>query len=407
MGFKDFFNWGKSPVSQAAPKKEVREMALTIAQEFTDRNRKDIDGWRQHLRAAENPDDPRWYGMQDTIEDLILDAHLASVIDVRKSATLNHRGYVRDKITKKELDEQTDFLNKQWFFEFLDNALDSVFKKYTVAQFFRINDLPKFSIIPRRNICPQKARMYLEVAGNEYVNYLEVPNVIEIMHPSKFGLINDVIPNVIWKRNALQSYAEFTERFSKPLITATTNNTAEVPKIEKSLQNLGDSGTGVLPYGTTITIHDLANAGNPEKTYIENAKLQNNEVSKRMVGSTTMVDEGANRSQTEIHEKTLDDKIALADRRNMMFCINDQLFPILQNLGFDFDNTKHEYVFDETEDQTLTQQWSIAKEAMELGYELDEEELRKTYNLPIIGKRAASNVLDTGKTPTAFSGNFR
>lgn len=406
MAFKDFFSWGKSAVAQATPTQDTNDLVLKIAQEFQDRNRKDIDGWRQNLRAAENPEDPRWSGMQDMIDDLILDAHLASVIDVRKSATLNHRGYVRDKTTKVQLDEQTDFLNKQWFFEFLDNALDSVFRKYTVAQFFRVNDLPSFSVIPRRNLCPQKGRMYLEVAGNEYINYLEVPNVIEIMHTSKFGLINDVIPNVIWKRNALQSYAEFTERFGKPLITATTGNRAEVDKIEKGLKNLGDSGTGVLPYGTTITIHDLANAGNPEKTYIENAKLQDNQVSKRMVGSTTMVDEGANRSQTEIHEKTLDDKIALSDRRNMMFCINDQLFPILKNLGFNFDNTKHEYVFDETEDQTLSEQWAIAKEAMELGYEMDIDELIKTYNLPIKGKKEISP-LNTGNNPVAFTGNFR
>ncbi len=406
MAFKDIFSWGKTPVSQGTPKQDTNDIVFKIAQEFQDRNRKKIDGWRQSLTAAENPEDPRWSSMQDLIDDLILDAHLASVIDVRKSATLNHRGYVRDKTTKIQLDEQTDFLNKQWFYEFLDNALDSVFRKYTVAQFFRINDLPRFSIIPRRNICPQKGRMYIEVAGNEYINYLEVPNVIEIMHTSKFGLINDVIPNVIWKRNALQSYAEFTERFSKPLITATTGNRAEVDKIDKGLKNLGDSGTAVLPFGTTIEIHDLANAGNPEKTYIENAKLQDNQVSKRIVGSTTMVDEGANRSQTEIHEKTLDDKIAMSDRRNMMFCINDQLFPVLQNLGFNFDNTKHEYVFDETEDQTLSEQWTIAKEAMELGYEMDTDELIKTYNLPIKGKKEISP-LNTGKSPVAFTGNFR
>lgn len=401
MGLFDFLK--KSPVAATADKQKlVNDIVLQIAQEFQDRSRKNITKWRDSNTAAESPDDPRWYILQDLIDDLILDAHLASVIDVRKAATLNHRFYVRDKKTKETLDEQSNFLNRQWFYEFLDSALDSVFKKYTILQFFKINDLPTFKLIPRRNICPQLGRMYLEVGGNQFVNYNEVPNVIEIMHTSKFGLINDVMPNVIWKRDALQAYAEFSERFGKPLITATTNNKAEAPRISKSLVDLGDSGTGVLPTGTTITVHDLANAGNPEKTYIENAKLQDNQVSKRMIGSTTIVDEGANRSQTQVHVATLDDKIAQSDKRNMIFCVNDQLFPVLQNLGFPFNPESMEFVFDETEDLTLNQQWEITKGAIDAGFELDIDELVKTFNLPIIGKREVQNPLNTG-----FSANFQ
>ena len=403
MNLFNLFKKDKTPIAAAIDKKAlVNDLIVKIAQEFQDRSRKNVTKWRESNTAAESPDDPRWYLLQDLIDDLILDAHLASVIDVRKYATLNHRFYVRDKKTKETLDEQTDFLNKQWFYEFLDNALDSIFRKYTVVQFFKVNDLPTFKVIPRRNICPQLSRMYLEVTGSDYINYIEVPNVIEIMHTSKFGLINDVIPNVIWKRDALQAYAEFSERFGKPMITATTNNKAEAPKISKSLVNLGDSATGVFPNGTTITIHDLANAGNPEKTYIENAKLQDNQVSKRFIGSTTIVDEGANRSQTQVHISTLDDKIALSDKRNMIFCVNDQLLPVLQNLGFPFNPDTMEFVFDETEDLTLNQQWEITKSAIDSGYEMDADELKKTFNLPITGKKEKQNQLNTG-----FSANFR
>lgn len=400
MSLLDFFK--RTPVAAVDKQKLVNDIVLQIAQEFQDRSRKNIKKWRDSNTAAENPEDPRWYFLQDLIDDLILDAHLASVIDVRKTATLNHRSYVRDKNTQEKLEEQTNFLNTQWFYEFLDSALDSIFRKYTIAQFFRVNDKPVFKLVPRRNICPQLGRMYLEVSGSAFINYNEVPNVIEIMHTSPFGLINDVIPNVIWKRDALQAYAEFSERFGKPLITATTHNPADAPKISKSLVALGDSGTGVLPTGTTIEVHDLANAGNPEKTYIENAKLQDNQVSKRMIGSTTIVDEGANRAQTQVHLGTLDDKITQSDRRNMIFCVNDQLFPVLQNLGFPFNPETMEFVFDETEDLTLNQQWEITKSAMEAGYEMDAEELKKTFNLPITGKKQVQNPSNTG-----FSANFQ
>lgn len=120
-----------------------------------------------------------------------------------------------------------------------------------------------------------------------------------------------------------------------------------------------------------------------------------------MIGSTTIVDEGANRSQTQVHMETLDDKIAQSDKRNMIFCVNDQLFPVLQNLGFDFNTDKHEFVFDETENMTLSDQWTIVSEAMDHGFEMDIEELKKTYNLPITGKKEIAN------PKNGLTGNFQ
>lgn len=110
-----------------------------------------------------------------------------------------------------------------------------------------------------------------------------------------------------------------------------------------------------------------------------------------------MVDEGANRSQTQVHQDTLDDKISAADKRMIMFVVNDKLFPLLQRFGLPFDNTKMAFQFDETEDLSLTEQWKITSEAMNK-FELDENEVKKTFNLPIIGKKT------TADTPPA--GNF-
>jgi phage gp29-like protein len=400
MEFKDLF---KRPVKAATQTKTVSsDIILKIAQEFQDRSRKDIQKWRQAITAAENPENPRWYLMQDLIDDVMIDAHLSSVIGIRKSATLNHRFYVLDKNENKKLDEQTDLLTKRWFYDFIDVALDAISRKYTLLQFFREGDTVKFDIIPRRNVCPQLKRIYMEVGADNFIDYSAYPNVIEVVHNSKFGLINDVAANVIWKRNLMQSNAEFSERFGMPLITATTSNKADAARIDNALKNLGEAGTGVLPNGTEIKVHALANAGNPEKVYLEPATFHDNQVSKRFLGSTTITDEGANRNQTQVHIETLDDKLALDDKRLIMFTVNDMLFPVLQSFGFPFDNTKMAFQFDETEDLTLTEQWSMTNEAL-AHYELDENEIQKTFNLPIKSKKTRdSNPLQGG-----FSANFR
>ena len=57
--------------------------------------------------------------------------------------------------------------------------------------------------------------------------------VLEIGKKDDLGLINNIIPNLIWKRNVAQSWADFCERFDMPMVTATTNATRadEIDKI--------------------------------------------------------------------------------------------------------------------------------------------------------------------------------
>lgn len=382
-----------SPIAQPST-----DIILKVIQEVKDLSRKDIKKWRDAMTAASDMTDPRWYILQDLFDYLSTDGHLGSVAEIRKAATLNHPFYIVD-LNGEEIPEQTELLQKKWFFDFIENCLDAVFRKFSVMQFGRDGDNVIFDMIPRRHVCIQNKRIYTEYSGSKFIDYSQEPNVIEVLDKSEFGIMNDIVPNLIWKKNLLQSNAEFSERFGFPLITAMTSNKADAPRIEKALKNLGEAGTGVLPKGSEIQVHALANAGNPEKVYLDPVKAHDNQVSKRYIGSTTIVDEGANRSQTTVHVETLDDKLALKDRRLITFIINDQLLPILQNLGFPFDNTKMKFKFDETESLTLEQEWKITSEALQY-FDLDQDEIQKKFRLKINGVKQQP-------TGGGLSGNFQ
>lgn len=400
MNFKNFFKRVETQSVASLPMAITKaatapqnDISIKLLQEFTDRSRKDVKKWRDAIVLAEYQGNPRWFQYQDLLSDLVMDAHLASVIDIRKAATMNHRFYVVDQ-KGEELPEQTAFLNQKWFFEFLECTIDATFYKYSVMQFFKGIEVPYFSLIPRRNCCPQNKRVYIEIMGDAFIDYSMEPDVIEVLHGSPFGILNDIVPNVIWKRNALQSYAEYSEKYGQPLITATTQNKTEVARIEAQLKLLGESAQAVLPQGTTIEIHDMANAGDPEKCYLVQARFQDEQSSKRLIGSSTMADAATNRSQTEVHERTLNDKIAASDKRHIMFTVNGQLMPMLQRLGYKFDNTRMFFKFDETEELNLTEHWKIVNEAMSV-FEIDEAWVSKTFNFPITGRKAGASLVDT------------
>ena len=379
-----------SNVGSSLPKSDLY-IINKIVNEFKDRSRKQIKTWRDGMTSAEDPENPRWYMLQDMFDDTI-DGHLASVVDTRKMTTTNHRFYVVDKKSGEQLEEQTQFLDKKWFFDFMDYALDAIFKKYTLIQVLRGAEEPEISFIERRNVCPKFKRVYTEVSGDKFIDYSAETDVIEINHHSSFGILNDVMPNCIWKKNAMQAWAEFGEKFGMPLISATTANVKDVGRIETMLKKMGEAAQAVLPTGTTVQVHDLANAGNPKAVYESQGNFHDNQISKRILGGTMVSDNGASRSQSEVHERTLDDKISVADQRFFRFLVNDQLFPILQSLGFPFDNTKMKFQFDETESLSLTEHWKIVSEATDK-FDFDDkgvEWIAKTFNLPITGIKAVA-----------------
>lgn len=410
MEFKNFFGRKSksidTPINAAStlPKSDLY-IINKIVDEFKDRSRKQIKQWRDAMTAAENPENPRWYMLQDLYDDTI-DAHLASVIDTRKMTTTNHRFYVVDKKSGEQLEEQTQFLDKKWFFDFLDHILDAIFKKYSLIQVLRGTEDPEISFVYRRNVCPQFKRIYLEVSADRFIDYSVETDVIEINHNSSFGILNDVMPNCIWKKNAMQAWAEFGEKFGMPLISATTANVKDIPRIEAMLKKMGEAAQAVLPAGTTITVHDMANAGNPKAVYESQGNFHDNQISKRILGGTMVSDNGSSRSQSEVHERTLDEKISVADQRFARFVVNDQLFPILQSLGFPFDNTKMKFQFDETEELSLTEHWDIVSDAVDK-FEFDEkgiEWIAKTFNIPIIGRKAvAPNNTDKTNPKSSFN----
>lgn len=396
----------KSKPGQVAAKDSV--IISQLAKEAVDRSRSEIKKWRQAMAAIDDPENPRWALLQDLLENLSTDGHLMACIQIRKSATLANRFYIKDRTTGKEQPEKTNLLMAEWFHSIMDQLLDSIFKGYTVIE---LADPTANSWVmwPRRNICPQLQRLYFEVFGDKHIVYTDpafLKNVLELRSSYPFGILNDIVPQLIWKRNAQQAWADFTERFGIPLVSATTNKSdkKELDRIQAMLNALGQSATALLPEGTTITIHDQSTKGDPYKIFQEQIRTSNDEVSKRILGGTMITDNGSSRSQSEVQERTLDYKIAESDRRLIEFFVNGKLIPLLRQWGFSFSDND-QFIFDRSEELNLSDHWKIVNEAS-LTYEMDQEWVSNRFNLQIVGlKKQTAPEPPTGKK--GIAANFQ
>lgn len=98
------------------------------------------------------------------------------------------------------------------------------------------------------------------------------------------------------------------------------------------LQALGEAAQAVLPEGTTIDVKE-SKTGDAYMVFDKQIERANTELSKAVLGGTMLTDNGSSRSQSEVHERNLDDKLSEDDRRIVTFTVNDQLIPMLALWG--------------------------------------------------------------------------
>jgi hypothetical protein len=383
-----------------------KQVVVQIIQEFKDLSRRELDTWRQALQAIEAPK-PNWQPLQDFYDYLDADGILGVSIELRLAATLGKKYMVYSKSSGKETIDKTNiFLHKEWFFNFMYEFLYTNFKKYTLAQLVDPVTM-KWYYIPRRNYVPERNFIKTEAAGEKGI-YADDPAfdrnpIIAVQSRNKYGILNDIIPNLIWLKNARQCWDEFAQKFGIHLVTATSNSRdkKELDRMEAMLKSLGEAATGVFPQGTEIKIHDSATKGDPYNVFLKSIELDLKVVTTRVLGGSMITMDGSSRSQAEVHERNLHHGLALFDKMLIQFVVNDYLMPVMAKFGYPFTDDDA-FKFDESESLTFKEQWDILSGILD-HYEVEDGYVAEKFNIPIIGKKQASSTTASANFNTANS----
>lgn len=287
------------------------------------------------------------------------------------------------------MDERlTDFFCGEWFFDFMDYALDSIFRGFTLLE---LTDSTKlhFSLIPYRNVIGSQNKVLLEIGTEKFIDYSFgfEHSLIRIGKPTDLGILADLCGQLIWKRNAQQSWAEFAEKFGMPLLSVktTSQDTAEIARLQRMLDTLGEAARAVLPDGSSLEVVPFS-SGDAYNVYDMQIERINGEISKPITGGTMITDDGSSRSQSEVHKDNLDYKLAEQDRRMIQFIVNGQLIPMLYYWGYDINPDKYKFQFDYSFELTLTEHWQIVSQMLN-HYEIPTDWLAETFNVPITKER--------------------
>jgi len=379
---------------------QTKGVQIQVINEFKDRNRKDNQDWMDAQTLATDPEKPRWAMLQDIFDKVSEESHFQSQWELRTDACTCSNYMIINK--QGEIDqEKTKIFKGEWFEKFMLQVLEAKLKKYSVLQLQQINPI-LFYHVPRRNYVLQQKLVLAKVSedkGIDLNNPAFASSVITIEDYSDFGIINSLVPVLNWKANTIMAWAEATEKYGLPplIATSTKSDTKSLQTIQDMLKQAGESLVAVLPEGTKIEVMSNYEKIDPEKMFGGLMKACDEYISKRLVGGTMISDNGSSRSQSETHQKNLDDKIAESDKRRIEYVVNGQLIPILRANGIAFADGDV-FAFDRTQKLTLKEHFEIVKGILEK-YDVEEDWLIKTFQVPIIGKKVAAQ-------PTTNNGNF-
>jgi len=384
-------------------------LAKIIAQ-FKDQNRAEIKKWRTALSAAKHPETPKMFALQDLIDNLGQDGHIMSQFELRKNETLCNTFAIIDRKNGQQNEEKTELFKSKWFFDFMNMVLERVRGGYRLIELQNPATMD-FALIPPRNTCGPLRRIYVDTSDSVGIDYSVgyERTIIEVGQPFDLGIMADLCGCLIWKRNAIQSWAEYTERFGMPMITATTNksSTNDINKLEGMLKTLGEAAQAVLPEGTTIDIKDFQGK-DAYQVYDKLIERMNSEMSKPVVGGTMVTDNGSSRSQSEVHERNLE-TTAWRDKREIEFLVNDKLIPLMQSWGWNVNPDTDKFIFEESYDITLDKHWTIVQGMLQEGYDVDQDWMSRQFNVKLVGKRTipAAQPAKMSDKPGSFSANFK
>jgi len=308
------------------------------------RRSQDIEKWRAAMRTAEATI-PRRTELYDLYEDILLDAHLRSVIDKRIMAVTNVDWTFLDT-NNKEVEAMNKFIDTPEFETLLIEIMQSKFWGYSMIEFdFHQDGTIGIFNIPRKHIRPELGLITYEQTGDTGTDIrsgVYADTVLEVGKEKDLGLLLSAAQYVIYKRGNFGDWAQFAEVFGMPLIDAVWDGFDEKQRVllQEALNNMGSGGQIVRPAGTQLQFLQ-GGTNNPTGDLYNNfISVCNAELSKLILGQTETTESSASSgyAQASVHADTEND----INRNDLAFVtriLNRRVQAILKANGIAIEGT--------------------------------------------------------------------
>lgn len=345
--------------------------------------------WKAAIAAATDPDSPDFTQLADLYRNLMLDSHLASLIDsrilfVQRSAFK----LVNDK--DEENKELSWLLERPWMDDLIRLVLYSRYQGRTLIEMMELNgqgELAGVEEIPQSHFNPAAGIIQKNPGDSSGWQYKEgeyADNYVQVGKEQDLGMLAQLAPIVLAKKLGMGSWLDYVEKYGVPALFVTTDreDDARLKQLADAARNFKSNHYMVGRGAEKFDISAPSGAGvAPFDQLINRA---NDELSKRILGGAGITDEKAFVGSAEIQFKLAKDRFE-SDKLMFKYIFEAEIKPRLLKLSPVYAPlATHYFEWDNTE--SLNQK-EIIEAVSKLGvlYEIDVDYLSAVTGIPITG----------------------
>lgn len=359
-----------------------------IAPKTISRTRQDIATWKMALRQADNVDTPKRVLLHKLYKDVMLDALLSSQLEGR----INETAYGSYTIRKGDtIDEASTALCRSlpWFSDMIKTVVETRYNGATLVELLTDkNGILKPVVIPRQNVIPEKGILLLDetaTAGIDFRNVKEYGTwLLEFGRPDDFGLLNKLVPHVLFKRFAISCWSELCEIYGIPprVMKTNTQDPQMLDRADRMMRDMGAAAWFIID--ETEEFEFAKGADTNGDVYNNFIRLCNNEISMLISGGIIGQDtKNGNESKEKVTVGQLM-KLIESDKRLAEAELNSVVLPALFRIGLLPDGLT--LTFDPQEDtgELYTRTIGILQYM-----EVDPEWVKQKFGIEVTGVKAA------------------
>ena len=357
----------------------------------------DLQTYMSAIRNAENIDYTRRTRLYDLYFEILTDTHLRAVIDKRKNSILFAPvEFRRDGIPDDVINEQ---LRSPWFLRFISDAWDSIAWGNTLCQFFMYNGWINYELVPRKHVDPVR-RLILhrqtDITGD---GWDEFSNLLFIGDKDNLGLLASAAPYIIYKRNTLADWAQFSEIFGMPWqeYTYDGNDDKARRRTLDDASNQGGSAVIVHSEDSKFKLVESGNKSGSAEVYEKLTERCNSEISKLFLGNTltTEASEKGTQALGSIHME-VEKLIGISDRKYILNILNYEMTDTFTALGFNTQGGAFEFV--ESEDIDPDKKMQIIEKLHNIGLPISHDYLYEQFGIE--KPENYNELVETGRAPS-------
>ncbi len=366
------------------------KLSTELVEQYVFKTRQDISKWRIAENAIKAVEFPMSYLLYNLYDDIMNDTTVTSQIENRTLEAISANFNLRPKGGDIDVELTEELQNAEFINEIIRQIVYTRFFGHSVIELDWDNTTGennlKTTLIPRQNIIAKKGWFHKNYQDAEKINYRELQEygtwILEFGKNDDLGLLNKIVPHVLFKKFAQSCWSELCEIYGIPprVMKTDTQDPQALARGKKMMQQMGTAAWFIID--STEEFQWAQGVQTNGDVYNNLIRLCTNEISIALNGAVLGQDtQNGSYGKERAGQDTLK-KLVMADMAMVEMYMNTRVMPALARIGV----VPEDYVFQYEIAEDTEELWKMTVQALN-HFTVDPEWVKDKFGIKITGTK--------------------